>query len=214
MKNKTQVWRRLVAAIVSIQTWVLWVILSKVANKPKFEYLLLLPKNPQMGIQIWVLFFCQSTNYLIAIRTHKTPGFPPQRKHFGISTKPKFEDALVATTRSGSSNLGFVATRSSPLAVEFVVFLSGVVGLWLLGYRIFQEKRKRPTVHSFHAHSIGPHLPTQKNWKSKIPNSGRTQSSGSVVSTYTPTSSYSYEWLVLIYTYHLWWKCGDLGDLF
>ncbi len=139
--------------------------LAKLPTEPKFEYLLLLPKNPQMGLQVWVLFFCQSTNYLIAIRTHKTPGFPPQGKHFGRSTKPKFEDALVATT-SGSSNLGFVgfvATRSSPLAVEFVVFLSGVVGLWLLGYRIFQEKRKRPTVHSFHAHSIGPHLPTPKN---------------------------------------------------
>ncbi len=101
--------------------------MAKLPTKSKFEYLLLLTKNPpQMGLQIWVLFFCQSTNYLIAIRTHKTPGFPPQGKHFGRSTKPKFEDALVATT-SGSSNsgfVGFVATRSSsPLAVEFCGFL-------------------------------------------------------------------------------------------
>jgi hypothetical protein len=90
--------------------------------------------------------------------------------------------------------------------LKFVVFLSGVVGLRLLGYRIFQEKRKRPMVHSFHAHSIGPHLPTQKNWKGKIPNSGGTQSSGGVVSTYAPTSIHSYEWLILIYTHTI---CDD-----
>lgn len=147
-----------------------------------------------MGIQIWVLFFCQSTNYLIAIRTHKTPGFPPQRKHFGRSTKPKFEDAHLWQQREVGLQT-WVLWQQEVVLWQLNLWFSCLVqqGCGCQAIGSSRKKGRGPRfIHSMPT-QLGHTCRHKRIERVKFPNSGRTQSSGGVVSTYTPTSSYSYE---------------------